>query len=62
MIYVYSAIAYVIMSILVAFCGSNRKFGYWGYFFACLSLTPFIGILLVLASDPIKKNFVSKDD
>jgi len=41
---------HLLFSILVGFLGMNRKFGFWGYFFASLALTPFIGILLVLAS------------
>lgn len=46
----YFALFYILLSIFVAFIGMNRKFGFWGYFFASLSLTPFIGILMVLAS------------
>ncbi len=38
-------------SIVVGLLGRNRKFGFWGYFFASLLLTPFVGILLVLAGD-----------
>jgi hypothetical protein len=46
----YFAVFYVLLSIFVAFIGMNRKFGFWGYFFASIALTPLIGILLVLAS------------
>lgn len=46
----YLFILYILTSILVAFIGLNRKFGFWGYFFASLALTPFIGLLMVLAS------------
>ncbi|MFA5515624.1 MAG: hypothetical protein WDA20_04990 [Desulfuromonadales bacterium] len=38
-------------SIVVGIAGLNRKFGFWGYFFASLLLTPILGILLVIASD-----------
>ena len=48
------AVIYVVLSILLGLMGYNRKFGFWGYFFASMLLTPFIGILLVLASDPRK--------
>lgn len=48
------ALIYVILSILLGLMGYNRKFGFWGYFFGSLLLTPFVGILLVLASDPRK--------
>lgn len=40
----------VIISFFIAYLGRNRKMGFWGYFFASLLLTPFIGILLVIAS------------
>jgi hypothetical protein len=46
-------VGYVITSILLGLFGYNRKFGFWGYFFGSLLLTPLIGILLVLASDPL---------
>ena len=42
--------------ILIALLGRNRKFGFWGYLFASMLMSPFIGFLLVVASDPVKKN------
>lgn len=42
----------ILGSILVGLMGWNRKFGFWGYFFASLLLTPIVGLLLVLASSP----------
>jgi len=45
-------VAYVILCLLLAVLGRNLKFGPWAYFFASLLLTPIIGLLLVLASDP----------
>lgn len=45
----------IIASIVIGLIGINRKFGFWGYFFASLLLTPIVGILLLLASDPKKK-------
>ncbi|MDM8523989.1 hypothetical protein QUF80_11535 [Desulfococcaceae bacterium HSG8] len=41
----------IILSLLIGLLGKNRKFGFWGYFFGSLVLTPLIGLLLVLASD-----------
>ncbi|MDM8569356.1 hypothetical protein QUF50_07605 [Thiotrichales bacterium HSG1] len=41
----------VVLSYLVGLFGSNRKFGFWGYFFASILLTPIVGLLLVFASD-----------
>lgn len=41
----------LVASIVVAVLGRNRKFGFWGYFFASLLLSPFVGLLFVIASD-----------
>lgn len=40
----------IVVSIVVGPLGRNRKFGFWGYFFASLLLTPILGLLLVIAS------------
>jgi len=42
-------------SFFIALFGINRKMGFWGYFFSSLLLTPLIGVLLVLVSDPKPK-------
>ncbi len=42
----------IILSVLLGIMGRNRKMGFWGYFFASIVLTPIIGLLLVLVSDP----------
>ena len=52
---IYAVVIYVGSSFLIALLGKNRKFGFWGYFFASLLLTPVIGIILILASDPRPK-------
>ena len=44
-------ILYFAASLAVAAFGTNRKFGFWGYFFASLLLSPLVGALLVLGSD-----------
>jgi len=46
----------VVVSGIVGLLGMNRKFGFWGYFFASMLLTPLIGVLLVLASSPGSKS------
>jgi uncharacterized membrane protein YiaA len=48
----------IVLSYLIGFLGRNRKLGFWGYFFASLVLTPLIGLLLIVATDPIRE----KDD
>jgi hypothetical protein len=44
-----------VVSLIVGLIGRNRKFGFWGYFFASLLLSPIIGLLLVVASAPKEK-------
>ena len=44
-------LAIIVLSLIVAFMGINRKFGFWGYFFASVLLTPLVGLCLVLGSD-----------
>lgn len=43
-------LVYFVASILVGLLGINRKFGFWGYFFGSLLLSPLLGVILVLAS------------
>lgn len=51
MITMFLFLAYVALSLCVAWLGRNRKFGYWGYLFGSLLFTPVIGLLLYLAAD-----------
>jgi hypothetical protein len=44
--FIYFAVCY-----LLALLGRNRKFGFWGYFFATVLFTPLIGAILILGSD-----------
>jgi len=46
---------YIILCIIIAWIGADRKFGSWGYFFCSLALTPLIGIIVLLASDKRRK-------
>ena len=48
----YAFLIYVTISLMVGWFGANRKLGFWAYFFGSLALTPLIGLLLVLVSDP----------
>ena len=45
---------YMLFCLLMGVLGIHRKFGFWGYFFGSIVLTPLMGLLLVLASDPKK--------
>ena len=42
---------YLLICLVVGLLGINRKFGFWGYFFGSIVLTPVMGLLLVVASD-----------
>jgi hypothetical protein len=44
-------LVYLVACLLVGLLGMNRKFGFWGYFFGSILLTPVIGLLLVFGSD-----------
>lgn len=46
------SLCYILVCVFVACLGISRKFGFWGYFFASLLLTPLMGIILIAASDP----------
>ena len=52
--YILIPIICVLLGFLFGYLGRNRKMGFWGYFFATLLLTPFIGAILLLASDKKK--------
>jgi len=45
-------LGYLVICIVVGLLGHNRKLGGWGYFFGSLVLTPIVGLLLLMASDP----------
>jgi hypothetical protein len=42
---------YLGLCAVVGWCGLNRRFGFWGYFFFSLIFTPLLGLLFVIASD-----------
>jgi hypothetical protein len=47
--------AWLIGAILIGFFGRKLRFGFWGYFFASVLLTPVIGLLLLLAAIPLSE-------
>jgi hypothetical protein len=49
---------YVIAAAMVASLGRTRKNkeGFWWFFVVSLILTPFIGLIVVMATDPIDKH------
>lgn len=44
-------VLWVLAAMTVAWLGRNRKFGFWGYFFASLFFSPLLALLLLAASD-----------
>jgi hypothetical protein len=45
------AALYIVLCFIVALRASDRKFGFWVYFFCSLALTPFIVAIVLVASD-----------
>jgi hypothetical protein len=43
---------WVVSSVVIAALGAKYRFGFWGYLFASLLLTPVIGVLLLAAAIP----------
>jgi hypothetical protein len=48
--------SWLAVSFLIAMLGRNFRFGFWGYLFASILLTPVIGILLLVAAIPPRQN------
>lgn len=47
--------AWLVFAVIIGFFGRNRRFRFWGYFFASVLLTPIIGLLLLIAAIPVKQ-------
>jgi hypothetical protein len=45
-------VIWLLGSLIVALFGSRYRFGFWGYLFGSLLLTPIIGALLLAAAVP----------
>lgn len=44
-----------VLSIGIAYLGRNFRFGFWGYLFGSILLSPLMGLLLLCAGIPQKK-------
>ena len=42
-------------AIVIGFLGRKQRFGFWGYFFASIMLTPIIGMLILIAATPTRE-------
>ncbi len=49
-------LVYTTSCVIIGLFGIRRKFGFWGYFFCSFALTPFIGLIVLLASERKKRN------
>lgn len=54
MILKYTAIivVYLVLCLAVAWLGSRRKWGFWGYLWSSVLFTPLLGLIFVIAADP----------
>ena len=48
-------IAYLIFSILVGLCGSQRRMGFTGTFLLSLVITPVLALVLLLVTGPSRR-------
>jgi hypothetical protein len=51
----------IVLAYFIGFLGRNRKLGFWGHFFCSLLLTPVIGLLLIVATDPVRDDAKLKE-
>lgn len=49
-------LSYLALSVLVAWLGRRRKWGFWGYLWSSVLFTPLMGFLFILAADPPPKH------
>jgi len=49
------ALGWIFASLLNAWMGAKFRFGFWGYLFASLLLSPVIGALLLAAAVPPRR-------
>ena len=47
-------VPWIVFSVIIGFLGRRLRFGFWGYFFVSILLTPVIGLLMLIAAVPTK--------
>lgn len=45
-------VAFVFLGMIIGFFGRKYRFGFWGYFFLSILLTPIVGLLALIAAMP----------
>jgi hypothetical protein len=53
-------IFWIVLSLIVATFGSEKKIGYWGVFWCSLLLSPIVGIIVIILSPSIIENQTEK--
>ena len=52
----------IVIAFFFGYLGRNKKMGFWGYFFATLFLTPFIGAILLIVTGKKETNEDKDED
>jgi hypothetical protein len=47
---------WIVAAMMIGIAGKNKKFGFAGHFLISLFLTPFVGLLVLLASDALPEH------
>jgi len=47
---------YIFLCMVAGYMGRNKRLGYWGFFFCSILFTPFISLLFMYFTMPIKKD------
>jgi len=42
---------WILASWIIGIMGTNKKFGFWGFFFGSLLFSPIVGLLMFFAAD-----------
>ncbi len=51
-------VAWISLAFLVAFLGKNKKIGFWSTFIISVLLSPLVGLIVALVSDPVTTTYV----
>lgn len=48
-------LAYIIVCLLTAFCGTHRRMGFWGTFLLALLITPLLALPILFITGPSRR-------
>jgi hypothetical protein len=49
---------YLVLSLVAGIAGRNRRIGFWGFLFASIIFTPFVSLMFMYFSTPIRPRAV----